>query len=104
MGPRGTFCINRIDIRGPRNLKNDQNSKNFLELERTKSKLSVDIFWVPQDHLVVLKSTLKINFCRLVANSCKPPPLVSQLRDIHYFPLRLMDPKGGFYGIMSGSQ
>ena len=74
VGPRSFFASTKLHIRGPRNWKNDQNSKIFLELERTKSKLSVDIFLASQDHLVALKSNLKKYFCRKVVNSCKPPP------------------------------
>ena len=62
--------------------KNGGKMKIFLESCKETSKLSGDVFWGRWDHIVAQKSKIKIFFFQKPLNPCKPPPLVTVLRDI----------------------
>ena len=81
VGRRAIFCINKVDIRLPRNKKKCENFKILLESCQVTSKLSADSFMSRQDRMVPQKIDFKKKIFEKVANSCNPP-LVSELRDI----------------------
>ena len=56
--------------------------KIFLESQKETSKLSGDVFWGRWDRMVAQKVEMKIFFFENRLNPCKPPPLVTYLRDM----------------------
>ena len=74
VGPRGILCINKIDIRPPRNLKKCEKFKILLESCQVTSKLSADSFMSRWDRMVPQKMDFKKKMVEKVVNSCNPPP------------------------------
>ena len=81
VGRRAIFCINKVDIRPPRNLKKCEKFKILLESCQVTSKLSADSFMGRWDRMVPQKMDFKKKIFEKVLISCGPP-LVTGLRDI----------------------